>query len=94
MPVKIGGVKCKAVPLGLAGGAYGPERYCIIDVSTGEIVDDAEGYGYRSEQKAYAGFRFRSKARASGMGVGAYARQEAERRANKEDDFLGRRYDR
>lgn len=36
-----------------------PMRYCILDINTGEIVDDAQGYGYTSEQKAYAGFTYR-----------------------------------
>ena len=40
-------------------------RYVIIDDGSGEILDDAQGYGYRSPQKAYAGYRYQvdSKAR-------------------------------
>ena len=39
------------------------KRYVMVDKATGEIVDDAQGYGYRSKQSAYRGFsyRFRSK---------------------------------
>lgn len=36
--------------------AYDPyhhKRYTIIDKETGEIIDDAQGYGYRSIQKAW-----------------------------------------
>ena len=38
---------------------YDP-RYVIVDTSTGEIVDDAQGYGYKSEQKAYACFSYKT----------------------------------
>ena len=33
-------------------------RYVIIDDKSGEILDDAQGYGYRSVEKAYAGYRY------------------------------------
>ena len=29
------------------------KRYVIIDADTGEIFDGAQGYGYKSRQKAY-----------------------------------------
>lgn len=29
-------------------------RYMLIDIATGEIVDDAQDYGYRTKQKAHA----------------------------------------
>ena len=32
----------------------GSPRYIIIDAETGEIIDDAQGYGFKSPQKAYA----------------------------------------
>ena len=32
------------------------QRYVIIDKETGEILDDANGYGYKSKQKAYAAY--------------------------------------
>lgn len=32
--------------------AYG--RYIIVNPDTSEILDDAQGYGYRSPQKAHA----------------------------------------
>ena len=31
-------------------------RYVIIDKETGEIIDDAQGYGYTTAQKAYKGY--------------------------------------
>ena len=36
-------------------------RYAIKDIETGEIVDDAQGYGYRSAQKAYAGWAYKNR---------------------------------
>lgn len=34
-------------------------RYVIVDTETGEILDDAQGYGYRTAQKAYAGYNYK-----------------------------------
>ena len=34
----------------------GEARYIIINVTTGEILDDAQGFGYKSKKKAYAGY--------------------------------------
>ena len=34
-------------------------RYVIIDIDTGEILDDAQEYGYRTAQKAYAGYNYK-----------------------------------
>ena len=36
-------------------------RYCIVSTKTGEVLDDAQGYGYTTEQKAYAGYIFKQK---------------------------------
>lgn len=38
-------------------------RYYIIDKDTGEILDDAQGYGYRTAQKAYAAWAWKSKSK-------------------------------
>lgn len=34
------------------------ERFVIIDKDTGEIFDDAQGYGYKTVQKAYAAYNY------------------------------------
>lgn len=34
-------------------------RYVIVDIETGEILDDAQGYGYKTAQKAYAGYNYK-----------------------------------
>lgn len=43
-----------------------PGRYVIVDVDTGEVFDDANGYGYTSKPKAYAALSYKRK-RASGQ---------------------------
>ena len=35
------------------------KRYVIIE--SGEIVDDAQGYGYKTAQKAYAGWSYKNR---------------------------------
>ena len=35
-------------------------RYCVVDVETGEIIDDAQGYGYKSEDKAIAAYTWKN----------------------------------
>lgn len=39
----------------------GDDRYVIVDKATGEILDDAQGYGYKSPQKAYACFGYKCR---------------------------------
>lgn len=34
-------------------------RFVIVDTETGEILDDAQGYGYKTAQKAYAGYNYK-----------------------------------
>jgi len=35
------------------------ERFVIIDIQTNKIVDDAQGYGYKSPKRAYACFGYK-----------------------------------
>ena len=37
------------------------ERYVIVDTETGEILDDAQGFGYKSAPKAYAAYGYKNK---------------------------------
>lgn len=37
------------------------KRYVIVDTESGEIVDDAQGYGYKTAQKAYAGWYYKNR---------------------------------
>lgn len=42
-------------------GQQGDTRWRVVDVTTGEILDDAQGYGYKTAPKAYAGFGYKQK---------------------------------
>lgn len=35
------------------------KRFRIISTATGEILDDAQGYGYKTAQKAYAAYAYK-----------------------------------
>lgn len=54
--VMAGERKCKAV-----SWQGHPGRYVIIDTETGEILDDAQGWGYRTPQKAYAAWGWKNR---------------------------------
>ena len=36
-------------------------RYVVIDKDTGEVLDDAQGYGYRSIPKAHAAYVYKTR---------------------------------
>ncbi|MBQ7428368.1 hypothetical protein [Butyrivibrio sp.] len=36
-------------------------RFCIVSTDTGEVLDDAQGYGYKTAQKAYAGYSYKNR---------------------------------
>lgn len=36
-------------------------RYCIVSTDTGEVLDDAQGYGYKTAQKAYAAYTYKTR---------------------------------
>lgn len=46
----------KAVPYNRNG-----TRFCIVSTETGEILDDAQGYGYKTAQKAYAAYGYKTR---------------------------------
>lgn len=41
----------------------GDDRYILINTETGEIVDNAQGYGYKSIQGAYAAYSYKTRDR-------------------------------
>lgn len=41
----------------------GEVRYYIVSEETGEVLDDAQGYGYRTAQKAYAAHAYKTRDR-------------------------------
>ena len=40
---------------------YGGKRYIIVDAATGEVLDDAQGYGFKTPQKAYACYSYKTR---------------------------------
>lgn len=39
----------------------GEDRFVIVDAETGEIIDDAQGYGYKTKKKAYASWAYKNR---------------------------------
>lgn len=39
----------------------GETRYCVVSAETGEILDDAQGYGYKTIQNAYASYTYKNR---------------------------------
>ena len=37
------------------------KRYVVVDKNTQEVLDDAQGYGYRTPQKAYAAYGYKHR---------------------------------
>ena len=37
------------------------KRYIIVDEDTGKVLDDAQGYGYKSAEKAYRGYAYKNR---------------------------------
>lgn len=36
-------------------------RYCIVSTDTGEVLDDAQGYGYKTAQKACSAYAYKTR---------------------------------
>lgn len=39
------------------------KRFVVVDTKTGEVVDDSQGWGFKSAKAAYACWRFKCKSR-------------------------------
>lgn len=50
----------KAVESVTLGSEKNP-RYVLIDIETGEILDDAQGYGYKTKRGVYAAYSYKLK---------------------------------
>ena len=50
--------KIRAVCVGNSTVDNNP-RYVIVNTETGELLDDCSGYGYKSEEKAWAGYKYK-----------------------------------
>ncbi|TXH11000.1 MAG: hypothetical protein E6R04_03360 [Spirochaetes bacterium] len=53
----------KVVPSDSLSKPY-DRRYVVIEESTGKVLDDAGGYGYKTPQKAHRGWAYKSKPKA------------------------------
>lgn len=42
-------------------GSYYNPRYIVVSTETGEVLDDAQGYGYKSVQNAYAAYGYKNR---------------------------------
>ncbi len=49
------------------------KRYVVVDKDTGQVLDDAQGWGYKSIQKAYAAYSYKTRDKS----------KDAEKRAKK-----------
>ena len=39
----------------------GKKRYIVVDIQTGEVLDDAQSYGYKSVKNAYSAFAYKTR---------------------------------
>lgn len=37
------------------------KRFVVINAETGEVIDDAQGYGYKTAQRAYAAYEYKHR---------------------------------
>lgn len=51
------------------------KRYVVIDKNTQEVLDDAQGYGYRSPQRAYAAYAYKHRDKAKDKEKAAKAKK-------------------
>lgn len=42
-------------------------RWCIVDAETGELLDDAQGYGYKTIKKAHAAWNYKNRKGGNGQ---------------------------
>lgn len=52
--------KRKVIAVLINKDKYDP-RYAIMDEETGEILDDAQGYGYKTPQNAYSAYAYKTR---------------------------------
>lgn len=69
----------------------GNPRYILIDADTGELPDDAQGYGYKTPQKAHAAYSYHkcsAEQRRHNAAVKRKVRNWLERRPRIQDQLL------
>ena len=40
---------------------YDEKRYIVVDIKTGKVLDNAQGYGYKSIKKAYSAYGYKKR---------------------------------
>ena len=63
------------------------KRFVVVDKNTGEVLDDAQGYGYRTSQKAYAAFGYKNRDKSKDNEKRA-KRKEIEQWMKEHKDFV------
>lgn len=62
-------------------------RFIIININTGEILDDAQGYGYKTIEKAFAAFYYKKNNKKSDAKKKKALKKTIERWLDKNEDF-------
>lgn len=62
-------------------------RFVVIDVNTREVLDDAQGYGYKTKQKAYAAFYYKKNNTKSDTKRKKALKRIIEKWLDKNEDF-------
>lgn len=62
-------------------------RFIIIDIHTGEILDDAQEFGYKTKQKAYSAFCYKKNNNKSDIKKKKILEKTIEKWLNKNIDF-------
>lgn len=62
-------------------------RFIIINIHTGEILDDAQGYGYKTIKKAFAAFYYKKNNKKSDAKKKKALKRTIERWLDKNEDF-------
>jgi len=62
-------------------------RFIIINIHTGEILDDAQGYGYKTIEKAFAVFYYKKNNKKSDAKKKKTLKRTIERWLDKNEDF-------
>lgn len=62
-------------------------RFIIINIYTGEILDDAQGYGYKTIEKAFAAFYYKNNNKKSDAKKKKALKRTIKRWLDKNEDF-------
>lgn len=62
-------------------------RFIIINIHTGKILDDAQGYGYKTIEKAFAAFYYKKNNKKSDAKKKKALKRTIERWLDKNEDF-------